>query len=168
MLRRQTFCWFSLATMLLCICKQKFQRELLFQQTLETTLQKSEKAHAIALSFQSNLLWSIPPNASMGTKRSKQLPFSSTSSLVILMISRQTEAYKAMQGYNGDETLTLLPQQTDQYQKLLPTVDLGFFYNHASVPEIPITKKTRFFCLILNHLPYPVNNSFLNGFNGLK
>jgi len=94
---------------------------------------------------------------------------SSTSSLVILMVSRQTEAYGATQGSNRDETLTLLLQQTDQYQKLLPMMDLEFFYHHISIPEIPImTKKIRFFCLIQNHLPYPVDSSFLNGFNGLK
>lgn len=75
----------------------------------------------------------------MGSKRSKQLSFSQQ--YIILgntTISRQTKVYNATQGQNGDGTLTLLLQQTDQYQKLLPMVDLGVFYNHVSIPEIPI------------------------------
>lgn len=154
--------------------KQQFQRKTIGSTIIETTFQKSENTHVIALCSPNcfdQFLW-LP---AWGPKGANNCHFvSSPSTLVIVTLGNtdDIEANQSLQSHRREEhseTLTLLLQQTDQYQKLLLMLDLGVFWNHAIIWEMPIfTKKISLFCLIHNHFPYPVGNSFLYGCSGLK
>lgn len=134
------FCWFSIIPSFFTFSWKKFKGKFLFHQPSD----KAWKRLARLFSLSSpNCFDQSPRMPAWGPEGANNRHLvSSTSCSITLIVSRQTEAYKATQVQNEEGAVTLVLQQTDQGQKWLPRVDLVFLYSHASILKIPtITKK---------------------------